>query len=841
MNNLAPEQKIAISHTKGAACVIAGAGTGKTTTLVEHIIYLVEDFAAEPNHIYVTTFTHKATAELYSRTFECLGEKAQKLHISTIDALIYDLSREAMQQGLMQSRRLIGEANQRVLLLDCAWEVIGKKQTNWKSYWTDNAGKAGLVGLLEKSVRKEIADKHEKSIIQKSIKRKLNEHDNRFGFDFQIPSIRDLNLTAKMYYEKLNELTAIDYDLLTKDFLICLKRNKKFLQDFTSQSNHLIVDEFQDTSRVQMEILLILAGKKRQIWVVGDPCQQIYEWRGAGSDNLYKFIKTTKAKKYYLTENHRSTQVILDSAYNFLSKRVPNLKKIGMLRQLYSRRDLQSNTYNNYPVYTSTLDNAFNFIAGFLKSNPNIKPSDVAILSRKLTKPILKEINQKAEANKLKVQFHSSRADRTMEETIGYPPPWIPGSALKNLYKHKSIQSLVAQSLSSNDYSDLRSIRPLATAAEALDSTLAPDTLSFRDAWPALKITQDREVHLSSAVTNKSDFIQIMTIHAAKGLEFPVVILMKLGKGSPKSFPDPKDAEECRLAYVGATRARDLLILVHITTKPHETLSAFGNRLVPIHKNKVQNSTKKIEVPSIHATPPIVAATHLDLYEQCPLKFAAYHEGRLLPEWSEQQSCGSRIHKALEYYLHAGFPKRKYLVNNCFEQGFKDGDSPLRTLPNHWVREINESFKRITKILRETSKKAIAVEQRYRYIHANSGQIEGVIDAVIQQKDGNNILKEWKATSKIVKDKKQSYTLQASAGALGMMVINSHQIHLIEIVPLLDHGNGIKYNFDSNFIEQTNQKLDKIFRDLRDRKYKAKKGSHCRFCQIKKQCPAKQR
>lgn len=840
INDLTSEQKKAVSHSKGAACVIAGAGAGKTTALAERIVFLVENQRIDPKRIIVTTFTRKATAELYDRTFDRLGEKALQLRISTIDALVWDFAREAMHQGLMKSVQMIGEANKRVLLLDCAWEAFGKKHSDGRSSWTDTADKANLVDLLEKCTQAKMGNGQERKAIHKKVRESLSELENRFylGFDSQIPTLQDLKRTVNKYFERLSELSATDYDLLGKDFLHCLKRNKKLAREFASQADTILVDEFQDTSHIQLEILLLLSGKDRNIWVVGDPCQQIYEWRGAGPDNMLQFIRTAKARKYYLTDNWRSTQAILDCAYNFLSDRVPRLKKNGMLKSLNSRQDLSSPESDGYPVYTATLERAMFFVDRFLKANPNVKTSNIAVLSRKLTAQTVKEIAKSAKACGLKVQFHSSRADQAMEQTIGSPPPWKPGSVLNKLYKHPKIQGLVSRSLRKNDFSDLRTIRPLTTAAEALDSTLPPSALSFKEAWSALKKTQDREISVSSAVVNRPDAIQVMTIHAAKGLEFPIVLMMKLGKGGSKSFPNPKDPEECRLVYVGATRARDILILVHTAEKPNETLSAFGNDLVPIRRDRALRVSQEIKAPTILPTPPLIAATHLDIYEQCPLKFAAYHEGRLLPKWSIPQSVGSRVHKALEYYLRAGMPSDKATINDCFQRGFRDGDSQLRNLPQKTIKKMNHTYKEITEILSETSQKTIAIEQRYRYLHERSGQIDGVIDAVIEQRDGQIALKEWKTSSEITPDKKHAYTLQASAGALGIAPLDSNRIQLIEIVAVFAPSKRIQLQYDSKFVEQTNEKLDGVFRNLRDRNYQPRKGIHCKSCQLKQQCPA---
>jgi len=842
---LTDEQKKAASHKKGQACVIAGAGTGKTRTLTERIFWLIEDQHLDPNRILVTTFTRKATAELYNKAYERVDEVAQKLRISTIDALIWDLAQQAMQLGLIESARLIEEAEKRLLLLRSAWEVFGQQNSYSRSSWTENAGKAGLVGLLEKCIRAETAKGKEKPTIVKSIRSDLEDMENRQyldWFNFQVPTTRELKRTVNRYFEDLEKLGATDYDLISRELLRCLRQNKKLAKGFASQFDAILVDEFQDTSHTQAEILLFLSGKQHNIWVVGDPCQQIYEWRGAGPENLLWFIKKTRAKRYHLTENWRSRQPILDCAYHFLSRRVPILKKNGMLRPLKSMRDrdLLFPPKNAQAVFLGKLDQAFWFVKRLLGSRPNLKPSDIAILSRDFRQQTREEIERKA--NGLKLQFHSSRADHAADETVGDPPPnWKAGTALKNLYSHPEIQNLISNSLRKRDFSFLRTVRPVATAAEALDSTLPPSAFTFREAWPALKKTQDREVAITPAVVSNPNAIQVMTIHAAKGLEFPVVLLMKLGKGGPKSFPNPRDPEDNRLAYVGATRARDLLILVRTGSKLHElskTIRAFGRAdkdLIRIRRKRSEPPCPKIEAPKDLHTPPLIAATHLDLYEQCPLKFAAYHEGRFLPKWSAPQSMGSRMHKALEYYLRAEKSKDKEVTDLCFKKGIEDGDSPLRPLPQKNVHQIKQAYYGMVKEISETSKKILAVENRYRYLQGNSGQIEGVIDALIERKDGAVVLKEWKTSSQVPLEKERQYELQARAGALGMV---AHTIDLVEIVPVFHPQNSISLPVSPAFFEKSKEMLEQVFRDLHDRNYEPRRGDHCKHCQLKPQCPA---
>lgn len=817
MNELTREQKQAVFHKEGPACVIAGAGTGKTSVLIERIVFLVENQKIPPEQIVVTTFTRKATAELYSRTFERLGKKAQQLRISTIDALIWELAQMAMDKGEIPFARLIGEAEQRVLLLDCAWEIWGCKSFDLKKKWSNLVERQGLLEKFERYILSELEENNE------------NRHNQITENEI------DFRQIAKRYFERLQELSATDYTKISRDFLNYLEKNSR--ENFSPPIETVLVDEFQDTSRIQAKILLLLSGQKKNIWVVGDPCQQIYEWRGTGKENMEWFITTTKAKKYTLTENWRSTQKILDTAYHFLSRKIPSLKESDLLKHLKSMRDLSFSQHQRYySVYSGQLEEALIFIKKLLEENPELKPQNVAILSKNLTKQIRIEIETSAIQNGLKVQFQSSRADHVLEQTIRFIPSWEPGHALKKLYNLQKIKRLISQSLVNKDFWELRRVRALATACEALDSTLPHNGLSFSEAWPALKITQDREISISPAILPASDAIQVMTIHAAKGLEFSVVLLLL------KGFKFTEE-EECRLAYVGLTRARDILIL-GLSKTNKRIIKDFNSEINAITIGKPQLELPLF--PSVQIIPvknsslsPLIAATHLDLYEECPLKFAAYHEGRFLPKWTREQSAGARMHKAIEYYLRANLPSDKEIIEKCFAQGFRDGDSPLRKLPPALIEKMKKSYKEITRILVENSKRVIAIEQPYRYLHdhENSGQIEGIIDAVIEDREGRIVLNEWKTSSEIPYEKLKSYTLQVGTGVLGFERLKTAKIDLIEIIPVFAPSQRIQFRRDNNFVELTIQKLDNIFQNLRKRTYRSNKGTHCKFCPLKSQCP----
>lgn len=837
MNTLTDEQVRAAHHQKGPACVIAGAGTGKTHTLTERICFLIENLNIEPSRILVATFTNKATADLCNKVLQRLGEATHRIRISTIDSLIWDLVQSAISKNLMPPTRLVGDAHQRILLLESAWATFGKRDSSFgKAWWTEKADEAMLVNLLELCVRAELCTAGERKDAWNSVRARLRKLERAQYICLCLPTIQQLKEAVKLYFDKLQDLGAIDYDLLGKSFLRCLEHHRQFASGLASQFETILVDEFQDTSSVQEEILLILSGKQRNIWVVGDQCQQIYEWRGAGPNNLIRFLKRTKAKKYYLTDNWRSTQPILDVAFFFLHRRVPDLKKTGMLKRLRSVRAIHSDQQSAEPVYSATLERALGCVRDLLDSRQDLRPCDVAILSRKLDQRTVEEIHDKAEMSGLTVQFLSSRADHAMDQVLGSPPAFKPGRALDSLYSHYKVKKVMARSLRKRDFCALRTLRPLATAAEALDTTSRAFTL--KEAWPALKKTQDREVSVTPAVASMPNAIQVMTVHAAKGLEFPVVLLMKLGKGSEKSFPNHKSSEDSRLVYVGTTRARDLLILVHTTKKPIRTLSAFGTGCTSLRQHQGDNLSSGIQSPAISPPPPVVAATHLDYYEQCPLKFAAYHEGRYLPKWSPAQSMGSRMHKAIEYYLKAGMKRDDREIAQCFREGFRYGDSPLRKLSSKVEDRMKRGYQEIIQHIRETSTRILAVEQRYRYVQGRSGQVEGVIDAVIEQHGGIVALKEWKASSGVRPERERQYQRQARVGAMAMAVQGSMPIQLIEIVPILRPEKTISIRYDESVVDESCQMLEQVFKDLRDRNYEPKKGKHCDQCDFKPECPA---
>lgn len=828
---LTDEQCKAVRHGRGPACVIAGAGTGKTTALVERVVFLVQERKLPCDRILVTTFTRKATAELYGRLRSRLGDDAQQIYISTIDAVALDLAKKLAREGLLPHRTLIGEAEQILLLVHSASADGLICRNFFNNSFTFERIWPKIIEFLKRSASD-----------GKVSEERYDDFRRNWRFLSEPPPRKRFQDSVNDYFATLKSRRLVDYTSLTRDVLVWLKRNRRKAAALCFDT--VVVDEFQDTNRAQAELLLLLSGRKKNIWVVGDPCQQIYEWRGAGVTTFSWFAESTSATRYRLADNYRSTRNILDGAYNFLSRSVPSLRRDGFLGRLSSARDGTEPTGARHPIYRRPFARTFPLIKEIMDANPDLKPRSIAILSRTLTRSDIQRIQERARQSGFKVQFHSSKPAHAWERTLGVPKEdmhslcgqWKCGQNLKTIYKLRQSKALIQKALSERDFVGLRELRAIAHVANAVDGTIHPsvrDNFAFHEVFPVLSNVQERDIAVTEAVATKEDHIQAMSIHAAKGLEFPVVVMMTLGR----RFPKPKESEDARVAYVAATRARDALVLVHAKPAPKDTLQKFESRKVLL-AHSFAPAAAGICVPDGNVDPPLVAARHLNLYDQCPLKFAAFHEGRFLEPWTIQESVGKRMHKVLEYYLSGDLRDTDGLhVEECLRQGLEDGD-PMRKIPEQSAQQITEAFHELVPMLARDYRRALKVEERYRYVQ-DRGQIDGIIDAVLEHKNGGQVLIEWKAASEITKSQSKAYELQARAGALGMMAAHPDlELTQVEIVPVFEPSNRVRLPYNQAFVDETTEALDRLFTDLRNRNYEPTPGPHCKECALKAYCPA---
>lgn len=288
------KQKEAVLETEGPVMVIAGAGSGKTRVLTYRIAHLLS-LGILADNILAVTFTNKAAKEMKERVYTMVGTKADKLWVSTFHAMGARILREFISYlGYSRKFDIIDEDDSIALIRD----II--KDLNLDS--------------------KEFIAKHIKAYIshQKNFEEmKINENH-----------IKVYDLVYNNYQSKLLQDNLVDFDDLLLLTYRLFTEVPHILEHYQNMFEYIMVDEFQDTNTLQYKIILLLANKKKNIFIVGDQDQSIYSWRGARVENINYFMRDFKVcKKIVLNQNYRSTQNILNVANDVISNNRNRVKK----------------------------------------------------------------------------------------------------------------------------------------------------------------------------------------------------------------------------------------------------------------------------------------------------------------------------------------------------------------------------------------------------------------------------------------------------------------------------------------------------------------------------------
>lgn len=276
LDALNAEQIMAVKEVKGPVIVFAGAGSGKTRTLTYRIAYMIKELNIPPFTILAITFTNKATNEMKERLYKLIGEDANGLTVSTFHSLFARILRHEIHHiGYSRNYMIVDEGDQ-----------------------------ASIIGEVIQNLRldsREFNGKRMQKVISshKSHNTKPQSYDERMIYD------------EYENYLKTNNLLDFE-DLLLKTYEL-FSQHPQVLSKYQQRFTYILVDEFQDTNTTQYNILKLLVQKTKNIFVVGDDDQSIYAFRGADYTNIQKFRQDfPDHKEYHLTQNYRSTQVILD-------------------------------------------------------------------------------------------------------------------------------------------------------------------------------------------------------------------------------------------------------------------------------------------------------------------------------------------------------------------------------------------------------------------------------------------------------------------------------------------------------------------------------------------------
>lgn len=585
------EQKKAATFKDGPCLVIAGAGSGKTKVLTTRIANLIEN-GVKPYNIVAITFTNKAAGEMRERVNNIIN--AHDAFIGTFHSFGLKIIRE----------------NSALFNLTSAFTLI------------DTEDQTSIIKKIMKDIN--ITDK---MISPAFIKSKISFIKNNMLSDSEIANFlisENEKIAVKIYYEYekiLKRNNTLDFDDLLKKPVELFNSNKEVLEKYQDKFKYILIDEYQDTNEVQYKLVKLLSKKYLNLFVVGDPSQSIYAFRGANYQNILNFEKDFKGCTVIkLPQNYRSTQTILDAANEVISHNkqrkdldlfsdlgqgvkikyirtfndsMENKRVVDEIQKLYeegyNRKDMaifyrtnaQSRSIEDALVKANIpykVFGSFYFykrkeikdLLAYLKLIAN--PSDDVSLERVINEP-KRKIGDKTIEN---LREKARSLNISMFEAIDSGKELEFKNLILNLIeisKDTSITGLIDKTL------ELSKMKETYENDKSLESDIRLENLmEFR----SVSETYEKEtgnVNLSdflmevSLVSDAaeyyldSDAVTLMTVHSAKGLEFKVVFIIGLEENimpiSKALYDDEELEEERRLMYVAITRAKEKLYLLN--------------------------------------------------------------------------------------------------------------------------------------------------------------------------------------------------------------------------------------------------------------------------------------
>lgn len=343
LQTLNDAQKQAVTAPLGPTIVLAGAGSGKTRVLTNRILYLVGECGVSPSEILAITFTNKAANEMKRRLadFDCHSEY---MHVSTIHSFCATvLRREAEAAGRKSNFSIYTEDEKKSVVKKIVKEVMDDGDGSTVEGFCDSISeiKNNAPDVMDDLERAMQADDYLSSQIEK-LQKTVDSNDHQ-----------KLLEVIKSYCSKMAENNAMDFDDLLYYVHKLFADFPEILEKYRDRYKYILIDEFQDTNKVQYNVFKMLGEKYRNVFVVGDDDQSIYSWRGADAYNLQKFERDfPDCQVYKLEQNYRSTKRILQVANAIIAKNPSRFDKVlwtdneeGVKPQLFTAYNEQDEAY----------------------------------------------------------------------------------------------------------------------------------------------------------------------------------------------------------------------------------------------------------------------------------------------------------------------------------------------------------------------------------------------------------------------------------------------------------------------------------------------------------------
>ncbi|PIU02272.1 hypothetical protein COT66_01030 [Candidatus Shapirobacteria bacterium CG09_land_8_20_14_0_10_49_15] len=951
LKKLNPQQRAAVRYGQGPLLVIAGAGTGKTTVITERIKYLIVSKKLKPAEILALTFTDKAAGEMEERVDLAMPYGYTDMWISTFHSFCDRVLRqEALQIGLNANYQLMGGAETTQFLINHLFKF---KLGHYRPLGNPTQF---VEGLLQHFSRLKDEDIQPSEYVHW-----VKANSLQLGTDNQKKYL-ELATAYQTYEELKTQKDVMDFgDLITR-VLQLFRTRPNILRQYQQKFKYLLIDEFQDTNIAQNELVRLLAGKQANLTVVADDDQAIYRWRGAATANVIQFRRNfPKAKLITLTQNYRSTQEILDRAYQLIQHNNPDrlevkekinkklvsarqvvgqpikliltgrledeaeavAKKIsGLTKKKYQYQDiaLLVRANNHAEAFTRALSRAgipYQFLGpGQLFRQPEVKDliaylklldnfedgpavyrvlsmgvfglsgRDLAAISnfaRRQNMAFFEAceqadqvfLNQEArEKIKKFVQMVHRHLDLLVKETAGQILYYFlqDSGLLEQLTDYKTVaQEKQAQN-----------IAKLFDRLKSYEAAHEDASVQATVAWISLAMERGESPLAGTTDWVAENKVNLLTIHSAKGLEFPVVFLVNLVSGRfptrerQEQIPIPDELikeilpegdyhlqEERRLFYVGLTRARNRLWLtaadyygegrrkIKLSPFVAETL---GEKI--ISQKQIQGQSQQLTffdyqkpqeekqslVVSDQPAVNFLSFSQIDVFATCPLQYRYRYWQRIPTLPSATLTFGTTMHNTLRDFYQQAKQGSQPTEQDLLVLFAKNWSTAGLTNADHERKTRNRGAKMLKKFYQQEydpQNLPLALEQGFAIRVAADLKVGGRLDRVDRQGGKLEII-DYK-TGRAWEQKRVDRSLQMTIYALAVTdqgIYNQPPEDVILSFYFLQTGEKKSTQRTAAQLEKDKQAIIEIAEQINHSDFKPNPGIWCRFCDFKLICEA---
>jgi len=621
------QQRAAVEYCDGPQLVIAGAGSGKTRVLTYKIAYLIQQ-GMRPWNILALTFTNKAANEMKERIASLIGESsARRLHMGTFHSIFsHILRREAEKIGYKSNFTIYDETDSQSLVK----AIVRDLQLDEKTYKP-----ASVHSIISMAKNKRVTPR--------------NLADMLFG-ENSIRTMPKLPTVYEQYQQRIKQANSMDFDDLLLNTFVLFRDHPDVCQSYANYYQYILVDEYQDTNRVQQSIIDQLTKYHQHICVVGDDAQSIYAFRGADIDNILNFQDAyPDAQIFKLERNYRSTQNIVKAANSLIKRNQSQLQKDiysendpgekVKIRMLMSDREEAAVVCKEIMRIRHADHCPYSSFAILYRTNMQSRPFEEELRKQSLPYKIYGGLSfyQRKEIKNIVAYFRlviNPNDEEALKRIINYPTRGLGNSTLSKIMEAAKLQQVTPWQVIAEQYKYLTSVGRITRAKlmnfyqmierfrqcaqerdayeagtiiinesgvrQDLYSSNDPEDISRQDNMQSfiaalkefveLRLESEETPDLSLAAflqeialltdkeseteeTDDADRISLMTVHAAKGLEFDTVFVAGMEE---EMFPSKRSIdnlrsleEERRLFYVAITRARKQCLLSSVRNRWH--------------------------------------------------------------------------------------------------------------------------------------------------------------------------------------------------------------------------------------------------------------------------------